>query len=234
MKFSRDSSQHPERGEQLGIISDLARLRVRDADMASRIQPARREDLSSAPDQAWPEQRAFVAGRPIKVYLAEERPVLRAGYQTFLSDQDGIELKGSSDGLGAAPLLELGPDVIIVGVKALREDTVDELSTLRRARPDLGLVVLFARYKASGIDALRGFFSDTSVGFACLQDRTVDAAAQLARIVRAVALGRFVMDPRVMAEITEADDALGAPLGRLSPEDLELLGLIAKAIAAGS
>ena len=43
-----------------------------------------------------------------------------------------------------------------------------------------------------------------------------------------------MMDPRVMAEITEADDALGAPLGRLSPEDLELLGLIAKAIAAGS
>ena len=227
MNLSGDSSQ-------LGLIGDLARLGVRGADLidlASRIRPRQIDD--SVLPSAWPEERdTVVAKRPIRVYLAEEQQVLRSTYQTFLESQDGIELLGSSDGLGAALALELEPDVVVVGVRALGEDTVDALSTLRRACPDLALVILFARYEPSGIDALKDLLSDTSAGVACLREHTVDTAAQLARTVRAVAQGRFAMDPRVMAEITEIDDAPGAPLGHLSPRELELLRLVARAIAA--
>ena len=148
MKLNSDSSQHPERGDQLGLISDLARLGMRDddlSDIASRIQatPAGR---TTAP-----------AGRPIKVYLAEEQPVLRTAYQTFLEAEDGIELLGSSEGPHAGPVFELGPDVMIVGVKALGEDTVGALNTLSTGLSGPGAGRALRLLRAVGSKRIEGF-----------------------------------------------------------------------------
>ena len=168
----------------------------------------------------------------IKLYLAEEQPILREAYQSFFSDQRAIEVVGSSGDTSSEALVSaaraLKPKVILLGVKAVQGATVEKLALLREACPQVGLVLLFAFYDLQGIKALREFSSDASAGCAYLLKHTIDTVEQLVQVVYSVAQGRIIVDPMVMEELIRTGDARNSFLKELSPRELEVLGWMAK------
>ena len=172
------------------------------------------------------------AKKTITLYVAEEQQILREAYQSFFSTQSGIEVLACSGDTSAESLVEaasnLAPDVMLIGVKAVQPDTVENLEILRDACPRVGLVLLFAFYDDLGIKALREFSRDASVGRAYLLKHTVDTVEQLTQAIYSVAEGRIIVDPTVMEALISPGDAQSGILKDLSPRALEVLGWVAR------
>jgi DNA-binding NarL/FixJ family response regulator len=165
---------------------------------------------------------------PLRVVIAEDQVLLRAGLARLLTDA-GIEVVGEA---GDAPdLLRKDnahqPDVAIVDVQMPPDRTDDGLRAaiaIRRDHPDVGVLVLSQfsdeRYALDliGDDA-------TGVGY-LLKDRVADLDA-FADAVRRVAGGGSALDPEIVALMVgrrRKDD----PLEDLTPREREVLALMAE------
>ncbi|MCH8281269.1 MAG: response regulator transcription factor [Chloroflexi bacterium] len=166
--------------------------------------------------------------RTIKLYMVEEQQILREVYQSFFSTHPVIKLMKASgdtseDALKKA-MVQLKPDVTMLGVRTLGIRAVDSLEAIREASAEVGLVLTFAAYDAPGIKALREFSMDSPAGCAYLLKHTIDSVDQLAQVIYSVVQGRIIVDPSVMDALISTGDSYGVPLSRLSPEDTEMLG----------
>ena len=168
----------------------------------------------------------------VGLFVAEEQQILMQAYQSFFSSQPAVQLLGSSGDTSGDALVEavttLQPDVMLLGVKALRPATVEKLEMLKDACPGLGVVLLFAFYDTQGIKALREFSRDVSVGRAYLLKHTIDTVDQLTHAICSVAEGRMIVDPTVMEELIKTGDAQSEMLRDLSPRALEVLHWVAR------
>jgi DNA-binding NarL/FixJ family response regulator len=165
---------------------------------------------------------------PLRVVIAEDQVLLRAGLARLLGDA-GIETVGEA---GDAPDLlrkvaAHRPDVAIVDVQMPPDHTDDGLRAaieIRRTHPDVGVLVLSQfsdeRYALDliGEDA-------TGVGY-LLKDRVADLDT-LADAVRRVAAGGSALDPEIVALMVgrhRKDD----PLDALTPRERDVLALMAQ------
>ena len=170
--------------------------------------------------------------KSIRLFMAEEQEILMEAYRNLLESQPSVELLGCWSDTGIESLIQtiskLQPNVMLLGVKALRPSTVEKLEALRDAFPSLGMVLLFAFYDAQGIKALREYSRDVSVGRAYLLKHTIDTVAQLTHAITGVAEGRMIVDPTVMEELIKNRDSKSGLLQQLSPKALEVLHLVSR------
>ena len=147
----------------MGLISYLAKLGLGDTDLTrvmSLLQTTQRpEEPQAAPAQGpmpanpesgepeWdiPKDKAFdfegregqerPATKTIRLFLAEEQQILKEAYQSFFSQQPGIELLEPSYDTSAEFLIaaatEYKPNVMLLGVKMAEAATVEKLERLR-------------------------------------------------------------------------------------------------------
>jgi DNA-binding NarL/FixJ family response regulator len=166
------------------------------------------------------------------VYAAEEQQLLRDAYQASFLANPGIELVGISGDTTGESLANIasavGPDVVILGTKVLKQVTVKALEQIRESSPEVGLVLLSAQYDVEGIKALREFSRRSSGGCAYLLKHTIDTVEQLIDVIHSVAQGRIIVDPMVMEGLIDTGEARGKFLKELSPRELEVLSWIAK------
>ena len=245
----------------MGLISYLAKLGLGDADLTrvmSLLQTSQRPDEPTAasftqepqpanqdesePEWDIPTKKAFdfdnhqaqglPATKTIRLFLAEEQQILKEAYQSFFSQQPGIELLEPSYDTSAEFLIaaarEYKPNVMLLGVKMADAATVEKLERLREACPDLALVLLFAFYDNQGIKALREFSKNSSSGSAYLLKHTIDTAEQLTQVIFSVAEGRIIIDPMVMEGLIRTGESDNSFLRELSPRELEVLSWMAK------
>ena len=247
-------------GEQVGLLSYLAKLGLGDADLtkvmsllnttqhpeeppaaiAQEPLPVTQEE--SAQEWDIPKEQAFDQGhqagqgepatKTVRLFLAEEQQILKEAYQSFFSQEPGIELLDSSWDTSLESLIaaakQYKPNVMLLGVKMAEGATVEKLEKLREACPDVALVLLFAFYDNQGIKALREFSRNASSGSAYLLKHTVDTAEQLTQVIFSVAEGRIIIDPMVMEGLIRTGEAEGSFLRELSPRELEVLSWMAK------
>ena len=168
----------------------------------------------------------------VTVFLAEEQQILLQAFKTFFEGQESVDLLGSSSDTSSEALIqaakEMCPKVMLLGVKALRPSTVEILESLRDACPDIAIVLLFAFYDTKGIQALREFSRDMSVGRAYLLKHTVDTVEQLTHAISSVAEGRMIVDPMIMEELIKNGDSQSGMLRELSPRALEVLHWVSR------
>lgn len=173
--------------------------------------------------------------KTVKLFLAEEQPIQLQAYQTFLKTQSNIGLVGCTSDTSSEAMVDavttFEPDVVLMGVKALRTSTVEKLEALRDAHPNLAVVLLFAFYDTQGIKALRDFSNSASAGYAYLLKHNVDTANQLAQVVHAVAQGRIIVDPQIMEELVDDASIDSKVLTALSPKELQVLSWMARGYA---
>ena len=210
-----------------GLAGYLAKLGLADGEldqMITMLQSGQREDPPGEVSKQRPADAHVLEGRPsrvIGVFLAEEQQILREAYHSVFSGQPNMEMLGSTGDTSTDFL-------IILGVKAVQQCTVEKLQVLRESYPQMGLVLLMAMYDGKGIKALREFSRDSSSGCAYILKHTIDTVEQLNQVVCSVAEGRMIVDPLVMEELIRTGDSGNGVVQELSPKEMKVLGGLAK------
>jgi DNA-binding NarL/FixJ family response regulator len=144
----------------------------------------------------------------LRVFLADDHPIVLAGIRALVDDDDGLEVVGqAADGRTALRLAtELRPDIAILDISMPGLNGVKVAEILRTACPDCKILALTVHED-------RGYLRQLlELGIAGYMLKR-SAAEELVRAIWAVAKGGLYLDPAV------AGKAMGrAPLRAVGPE----------------
>ena len=167
----------------------------------------------------------------VRVVIADDQPLVRAGLRQILELGEGIEVVGEvEDGLGAVAAVDRKrPDVVVMDI---RMPGVDGLEATRRiiasGAPTRVLVLTTFGIDAYVFGALRAGASAFM-----LKDAPPE---ELIRAVKLVASGEAVLSPAVTRTVVEQFAALPEPrpevrrrLEELTPRERDVLQLLARA-----
>jgi DNA-binding NarL/FixJ family response regulator len=170
-------------------------------------------------------------GMTIRVVLGEDSYLATEGIARAIERTDGIELvavRGDLESLTAA-IKQERPDVVLTDIRMPPTNTDEGIrlaNELRSTDPEIGVVVLSQHSEPSYATTL---FEGGSDGRAFLLKERVKDAAELGRALPSVAEGGSVVDSAVVESLLRASraDEL-SQLARLTPRELQILGLIAQ------
>jgi DNA-binding NarL/FixJ family response regulator len=162
----------------------------------------------------------------IRVLIADDHPVVRAGLAALVDAADGIEVVGTaSTGLEAVALAaELSPDVVLMD---LRMPGIDgDEATARILAADAGRrVLILTTYESD--DAILSAIESGASGYLL---KAAPEAEVLAGI-RAVAAGEVALAPGVAAMLVKRAARPAIEVPRLSERELEVLRLVAQGLS---
>jgi DNA-binding NarL/FixJ family response regulator len=213
-----------------GLAVYLAKLGLVDGEldqMITMLQIGRREETPDEIADGISMEGAVVVQEPasrskgtIGLFLAEEQQVLRGTYQASFETHDAITLLDSASDVYGESLIkaaeEAKPDVVFLEVKALRPAILESLHELKEDYDEIGLVLIASSYDDWDLKSLRSIPIGGPLGTAYLYKHTMDTLDQMARVIKLVAEGRIIVDPKVMAGLIEAEQSVG-PIPQLTP-----------------
>ncbi len=141
----------------------------------------------------------------IRVLLADDHPVLRAGLSALLEAEPGIEVVGEADdGLGCIEqAVELRPDIILLDINMPRCGGFEALDRIRDELPETRVLVLTMH---DDIGYLRRVLASGGAGYILKQA----AGADLLTALRTVSDGGVFIHPH-HAKLLATDDRAAAP-----------------------
>lgn len=166
------------------------------------------------------------ARRPIRVLLADDHPLVRAGVRKVLEQQPSVTVVGEAgDGAEALRLLaELDPDLLVLDLNMPHRDGFAVLREARDAAPGVRILVLTMH---SSVEYVSRAVREGADGY-LLKDTAVQ---DLAAAIESVIAGRpYYSEPaqRALADSVRrpADDS--SRLGRLTAREREVLAGVAR------
>jgi DNA-binding NarL/FixJ family response regulator len=164
----------------------------------------------------------------VRVVIAEDLALLRDGLMRLLRDNgfDVVAAVHDGDALVHAVLLER-PDVAIVDIRlppTFRDEGLRAALQVRQHAPETAVLIV-SQYVEQAYAAELLADGQGRVGY-LLKDRIMEVD-DFVDAVRRVAAGGTALDPEVVAQLFARQKANG-PLGRLTPRELEVLGLMAE------
>ena len=161
-----------------------------------------------------------MTGMPIRVLLADDHAVMRAGFRMILESADGIEVVGeAATGVEAvAAASALHPDVVCMDVQM---PDMDGLEATRRIVADPA--VLSAVVIVTTFDRDDYLFTSLSAGASGFLLKNA-GPEELVSAVRVAAAGDALLAPevtrRVIARFTDAEPATGAAAKTTTPDGM--------------
>lgn len=167
----------------------------------------------------------------VRVYVVEEQEIYREVYKSIFPLTAPLELIGVSTRGNTTTLsrevLKLRPDVVLLSIKKLQKNAVDELEQMWLDCPGIGIVLLLVFCSAQDAELLRQLALKGKGGMALCLKQSLDQVEQLYRTILAASQGQVVLDP-ALATIMFAGKPECQFLQQLTARELEILGLLSK------
>jgi DNA-binding NarL/FixJ family response regulator len=167
----------------------------------------------------------------VSLYIVEEQEIYREMYGYILPKHANIEIlrvSGNVDkGVMMRAVAELSPAVMLLSVKKLDTEIIEELEKIRNAYPRMGVVILIVFYSSQDIELLRRLALCGESGMALFLKQSLDKVEQLCRTVMAVSQGQVILDPP-LATYMFAGKPESPFLKQLTTRELEILGLLSQ------
>ena len=170
---------------------------------------------------------ASPAGAKLRVFLADDDILLRAGLATLL-ERLGFQVVGQA-GDATGLLQSVGaeaPDLVVIDIRMPPTHTTEGLDAAREIRaefPNMGIMVLSAHAEVE--HAMELLAGGRGIGY-LLKSRVTDVEEFVETLER-VAKGGSVVDPALVQELV-AVRRRSDPLAVLSPREREVLALMAE------
>lgn len=170
------------------------------------------------------------AGAPLRVLIADDDDLMRAGLRAVLSSDETLAVAGEAgDGRAAVALARrLQPDVVLMDVRMPGRDGIDATREIVAAVPAARVLILTT---FSDDDYVVGALAAGASGFLLKRSRP----EQLIDAIHTVAAGEALLSPAVtrtvvdrMARATPPDPAQQRRLRDLTPRERDVLELVAR------
>ena len=160
----------------------------------------------------------------IRILVADDHAVVRAGLTQLIATFEGAELVGAAaNGREAVQLCaERHPDVVLMDLEMPEVDGIEATRAIRTAHPDVAVVVLTS---FSDRDRILRALDAGAAGY-LLKDAEPD---ELLRAVHAAARGEAPLDPKAARALLSARRAPSAAES-LSEREREVLAMVAEGL----
>lgn len=160
----------------------------------------------------------------IKVFVADDHAVVRAGLATILGEQPDITIVGEAeDGFEAtSKVLELKPDVILMDILMPKCNGLDAMIAIRDRMPDARVLILTVSESEDNLFRALRFGAQGYL----LKSANID---EVADAVRKVAAGEVMLSPHIVTRlIAEFRQKIDEP--KLSTREMEVLQLLGEGL----
>ncbi|HEY7357254.1 MAG TPA: hybrid sensor histidine kinase/response regulator transcription factor [Ktedonobacterales bacterium] len=160
--------------------------------------PPARQASATPPARAMPAALPGASAGRIRMLVADDHAVIRAGMRRLLESYPDFEVVGeAADGLEAlAEAQDLGPQVILMDMRMPGMNGLEALRQLRASNPDLRILMISAYEEDE--DVLESLKAGAS-GYV-LKDMAPD---ELAQAIRAVAQGETLLAPGLTGKLVD-------------------------------
>ncbi|MAT19367.1 MAG: DNA-binding response regulator [Leifsonia sp.] len=162
----------------------------------------------------------------IRILVADDHPIVRAGLVALLEAEDDVEVVGTATtGVEAVEqALTKRPDVVLMDLRMPELDGDAATAQIRAGAPEVKVVIL-TTYESD--DAILAGVEAGASGY------LLKAAPEqeLLAGVRAVAAGEVALAPRVAAMLVTRASRPPEPAAALSPRELDVLRLVADGLS---
>ena len=169
--------------------------------------------------------------KPVKLYVVEEQEIYREVYKFVLPSMAPVELLqvSGSDEMDALrhTVSALCPDVLLLSIKKLEVNIIEQLEQIRMDYPKIGIVLLLVFCNAQDIELLRRLALRNEGGMALFLKQSLDQIEQLCRTILAVSQGQVILDPAI-ATFMFAGKSECPFLKQLTARELEILSLLSQ------
>ena len=166
---------------------------------------------------------------PVRVLIADDHPVFRAGMATVLQDLDGVEVVGqAADGEQAlAGVAEHRPDVVLMDLRMPGVGGLEATARIRMEHPDTAVVVLTMD---SDDDSIFAALRAGARGYLLKEADGLDIERAIEGVARGEAVFGAGIAERVLAFFASGRQAVASPFPQLTPREHEVLEMIAQGL----
>jgi DNA-binding NarL/FixJ family response regulator len=107
----------------------------------------------------------------VKIFIADDSPIVRDRLIAMLSEMEGVEVVGHAEDAAAATQMirDLRPDAVVLDIRLANSSGIDVLKAIKMDRPEVLVIMLtlypYAQYRESCMKAGASFFLDKATGF---------------------------------------------------------------------
>ncbi len=164
---------------------------------------------------------------PIRILIADDHGVIRAGLRALLEKEPGLQVVGeAADGREALErALELRPDILLLDITMPGLDGVEVTRRLHQAQPGVRVLILTLH---EGVSMLREALASGAAGY--IVKRAVDT--ELLGAIQAVARGEIYVHPSMaqalIQDLSPLKQTAKPPAALLTQREHQVLQLIAR------